>query len=142
MVSTIKTAAKQRVTVTDASQVAAEINRLDNSPPPAADFTQSATGDVTQTIESAGELDTLLPDAEVHPAKAAKKTVKKASGKTDKIISVETPHGTIDWDMSVHWKTRAKTIVSKYGSNPEVLDSILGVETKGVVNQVQGTLDN
>jgi len=142
VVSTIKTAAKQRVTVTDASQVAAEINRLDNTPPPGADFTQSATGDVTQTIESAGELDTLLPEAEVHTPKKTTKTTKKASGKTDKVISVDTPHGTIDWDMSVHWKTRTKIILSKYASNPEVLNSILGIETKGVVNQVQGSLDN
>ena len=138
-VGTIKTAAKQTTTITDGSQISAEINRLDNTPPPSADFTKSATGDVTQTIESAGTLDTLLPEAEVH--NVTTKTAKKTTKTSGKVVTVTTPNGDIDWDMSVHWKTRAKTIIAKYGTTPDVLKSILGVETKGVIKQVQSSLE-
>ena len=95
--------------------------------------------DRTQTIESAGTLDTLLPEAEVH--NVTTKTAKKTTKTSGKVVTVTTPNGDIDWDMSVHWKTRAKTIIAKYGTTPDVLKSILGVETKGVIKQVQSSLE-
>lgn len=46
------------------------------------------------------------------------------------------PNGEI-WDMSPHWRTRAKIALEKYSDEPDVLDAICGLETKGVVAMIR-----
>ena len=37
-----------------------------------------------------------------------------------------------EWDMSAHWRTRAKTAVEEHGDNPLYLNSILAIEADSV----------
>jgi hypothetical protein len=46
----------------------------------------------------------------------------------------------LEWDMSQHWKKRVKEAVTKYASQPSVLDQILEVETDTVVKHIKKQL--
>jgi len=138
-VGKIKTAAKQSTTLTSASQIASEINKLDNTPPPKVELNnpKTATGDVSEPL-TGEDLVELLPDA----AKA-KTTKKKATKKTTKASNekiVKTPIGNITWNLGQHWTKRAKIIVEEYSSNPKVLEALLAVESNGVKQRVERTL--
>jgi len=127
-VGKIKTAAVQTTTVVDSNQAAQEIRRLDNTPPPKVENTKKvATGDVD--VAMTGEsLTEILPDAAVQ-------TIKKSGGVN--VISLETSAGTIAWDTGVHWKTRAKTAVTKYGKDAEAIAAIVKAESPGVQKAIK-----
>ena len=137
-VGTIKTSAKQKTVVSDSSQAAREINRLDNSPPPKADM-RVATGDVEEAI-SGTELPALLPDAATGAVPAKKRTgVPKFN--PARVVTVTVADGNeITWDMNAHWRTRAKKAVAEYGGNKEALDAIIKVESKGVAKEIKAAI--
>jgi len=43
----------------------------------------------------------------------------------------------IDWDLSPHWRKRAKIACERYGNSDQILESILEVEQEGVVNFIR-----
>jgi hypothetical protein len=141
-VGTIKTSAKQKTIVSDSSQTAREISRLDNSPPPKAEV-RVATGDVDEAIT--GEtLSDILPDAVSSGTPAPTKT-KKRTGvpkfNPERVVTVAVSDGKeITWDMNAHWRTRAKKAVAEYGGNKEALDAIIKVESKGVAKEIKAAI--
>jgi len=128
-VGKIKTAAVQNTTVVDANQAAQEIRRLDGTPPPKVENTKKvATGDVE--VAMTGEsLTDILPDA------AVQTPLKKTRGAN--VISLKTSAGMIAWDTGVHWKTRAKTAVQKYGNDAEAITAIVNAESPGVQKAIK-----
>ena len=131
-VGKISTPSRQTTTITDSSQAKRMINKLDNTPPAKVKLNaKTASGDVTET--KVGEtLTEILPNAA---------TSGKPKKKSSKMVSVETPIGNIDWDMSLHWTKRANRIVEDYSSNAKVMEAILKVESKGVQKRVNSTLN-
>ncbi|MBD3260931.1 MAG: hypothetical protein GF334_04515 [Candidatus Altiarchaeales archaeon] len=43
----------------------------------------------------------------------------------------------IDWDLSPHWRKRAKLACERYGSSDQILESIIKVEQEGVGNFIR-----
>jgi hypothetical protein len=62
-----------------------------------------------------------------------------AIGKDDSKIKV-LPGG-IEWDTSKHWSKRAKIAMDLYGNDPETLEAIKAVETKGVVAAIEKAVE-
>ena len=139
-VGTIKTSAKTKTIVSDSSQAAREINRLDNSPPPKVAI---ATGDVDEAMT--GEtLSDILPDA-VSSGTPTPTNTKKRTGvpkfNPERVVTVSVSDGKdITWDMNAHWRTRAKKAVAEYGGNKEALDAIIKVESKGVAKEIKAAI--
>ena len=140
-VGTIKTPASQKMQVTSTTDLTREISKLDNSPPPKADFVKSATGDVTEAM--AGEtLTDILPnaassDAAAKTTKTAKKT-KSRGRKGNEIVKLSTGG---EWDMARHWRTRARDAVRTFGNDPATLTAIKNVEVPSVVKFIDSKLD-
>jgi hypothetical protein len=42
----------------------------------------------------------------------------------------------VDWDMSLHWKVRAKRAVELYSDDLPTLNSIMAVEKRGVQKEI------
>jgi hypothetical protein len=128
-VGTIKTAAVQNTTVVDSNQAAQEIRRLDGTPPPKVESRKKvATGDVEVAMTGESLMD-ILPDA------AVQAPIKKSRGAN--VINLETSAGTIAWDTGAHWKTRAKTAVTKYGKDAEAIAAIVKAESPGVQKAIK-----
>lgn len=51
-------------------------------------------------------------------------------------MSIRTSVG-IDWDLSLHWRKRAKLACERYGRSNEILESIIAVEQEGVANFIR-----
>ena len=116
-VGKIKTSARQRTVITDASQVDREINRLASTPPPKVDMLPI----------SGSELQDIVLDAAVTPIpKKGVIAIKTAS--SDKVVEI----GGIRWDKGVQWRRRAKLAVDKYKDNPKILDAIRSIEAPSV----------
>lgn len=62
-----------------------------------------------------------------------------AIGKDDSKIKV-LPGG-IEWDTSKHWSKRAKIAMDLYGNDPETLEAIKAVETKGVIAAIEKAVE-
>ena len=142
--STIKlsTSSKQKTVISDGSQASAEISKLDNLE---AHVTQTKVASVDvedevslqdaplpveeapavdeQALENAQILQAI--DGEVSPAQGAVPV-----GTDNSKIKVLL--GGIEWDTSKHWSKRAKIALDMYGDQPDVLEAIINVETKGV----------
>jgi hypothetical protein len=113
------------------------VKELDNSPVPVAKI---ASGDVEEAI-SGESLEDLLPDAASsgRPSKGDGEQVKFSSGSTtvgtpDEGVVVSKVGG--DWDMSLHWKVRAKRAIAIYGDNLPKLNEILAIEQRGVQKEI------
>jgi hypothetical protein len=62
-----------------------------------------------------------------------------AIGKDDSKIKV-LPGG-IEWDTSKHWSKRAKIAMDLYGNDPDTLEAIKAVETKGVIAAIEKAVE-
>lgn len=134
-VGKISTPSRQTTTITDSSSVNTMINKLDNTPPAKVKLNaKTASGDVTETMVG-DELTEILPNAETGGITKTKKAKTNS-----KMITVETPVGNINWDMSLHWTKRASMIVEDYSSNTQVMEALLKIESKGVNKRVKATL--
>ena len=152
--STIKlsTSSKQKTVISDGSQASAEISKLDNLE---AHVTQTKVASVDvedevslqdaplpveeapavdeQALENAQILQAI--DGEVSPAQGAVPV-----GTDNSKIKVLL--GGIEWDTSKHWSKRAKIALDMYGDQPDVLEAIINVETKGVRAAIEKELSN
>jgi hypothetical protein len=145
-VSTIKlqTSSKVKTVISDVSQASQEINKLDNLDTQIVTKTASKVEETEEEIdfddlfeeESQLEDAQLLQaiDGEVQPDQGAVTIGKDES----KVIAL--PVG-IDWDMGVHWSKRANIAVEKYSTHPEILNAIIGVESKGVVKAINKAIE-
>lgn len=125
-VATIRTPAKQTTTLTDASQAASAVRRLDNAPPPkaaklATKSKAEATGDVQETLVG-DDLEDILPDA-------ASSGVPKPKVPAD-----------FDWDTTQHWRKRVSLAVTKYADQPAVINHIMELETASVRKHLRTAL--
>jgi len=143
-VGTVKTPAFQKTKVTSASDAAREITKLDNTPPPKASFNKTATGDVD--VATAGEtLTDILPNAATTATAKTKttkttKTTKKSRGrKGNEVVTLSTGN---EWDMTRHWRTRARDAVRSYSDNTRVLNAIKQVEVPSVVKFIDSKLNS
>jgi len=153
--STIKlsTSSRQKTVISDGSQASAEISKLENleahvthiktasvdieddisledAPPPAPEKDSEID---EQALENAQILQAI--EGEVNPTQGAVPV-----GKDNSKIKV-LPNG-IEWDTSKHWSKRAKIAIDMYGDQPDVLESIISVETKGVKAAIEKELGN
>lgn len=142
-VGTIKTPAFQKTQVTSTTDLSREISKLDNTPPPKADFTKTATGDVTEAM--AGDtLTEILPNAassDTQTTKTTTKTTKKAKSrgrKGNEVVKLSTGG---EWDMARHWRTRARDAVRTFANDPATLTAIKNVEVPSVVKFIDSKLD-
>jgi len=142
-VGTIKTPAVQNPVLNSTTDITREINKLDNTPPPKATFTKSATGDVTEATVG-DDLTDILPDAVASTAKATKttKTTKTAKSKSrgrkgNEVVTLRTGES---WDMTRHWRTRARDAVRTYSDNKSTLAAIKSVEVPSVVKFIESKL--
>ena len=142
-VGKIKTPAVQNPVLNSTTDITREINKLDNTPPPKADFTKSATGDVTETTVG-DDLTDILPNAATTKtttkSKTTTKTAKsKARGrKGNEVVTLSTGNS---WDMTRHWRTRARDAVRTYGDNKQVLAAIKTVEVPSVIKFIESKLN-
>lgn len=144
-ISTIKlsTASKQKTVISDGSQASAEITKLDNmtvkvTPTKTASVqveddleigdTQKTSEAEDQALENTQILQAI--DGDVQPSQGA-----VVVGKDESKIKV-LPGG-IEWDTSKHWSKRAKIALDMYGNQPEILNEIIKVESKGVVSAIE-----
>jgi len=129
--------ARKTVLITDSAQAAAEISRLDNSPPPKAKkFATVAEGEDIRSVRPGGatgdvsearygsDLADLLPDAA--------STGIPASGVAGEGFSWDTTKG--------HWMTRVKEAVAKYGTNPVILEKIIELEGPKIGQRIRDSL--
>lgn len=138
----IKTASKQKTVISDGSQASSEISRLENMSREAVASEESAVEDISTEVEEAEvapapasdveEAAQILSavDGDVNPAQGAV-TVGEDTSKVKAL-----PVG-IDWDMAPHWTKRVNTALELYRDHPEILDAIMEVESKGVVNGIK-----
>lgn len=147
-VSTIKlkTASSTKTVISDGAQASSEINKLDNLEASVSKVAREDNSDLIaeldevleseevddQSLENAQILQAI--EGEVQPSQGA-----VAIGKDDSKIKVLA--GGVEWDTSKHWSKRAKIALEMYGSNQEVLDAIMAVETKGVINAIKKGLE-
>ena len=147
----LSTASKQKTVISDGTQASAEISKLDNLTAPVTTKTASTQivevedeinlNDEPQAVEEASVVENdeqdienaqILQaiDGEVQPAQGA-----VVVGKDESKIKV-LPSG-VEWDTSKHWSKRAKIALDMYGDQPEILDQIIGVESKGVISAIE-----
>ena len=139
----LKTAANTTTVISDGSQASAEISKLDNmeanvtktasqveeTTVNADDFFDELQEEVDdQDIENAQILQAI--DGDVQPQQGA-----VAIGKDESKVKL-LPSG-VEWDTSKHWSKRAKIAIDMYGDNPEILNEIISVESKGVASAIQ-----
>lgn len=100
-----------------------------------------ATGDVEEAI-SGDDLEDLLPDAAT-----SGQPEKGIVGEEAKFSAGSTPVGDVgdgevvgavtkDWDMSLHWKVRAKRAIELYGENLPKMNEIMAIEQRGVQKEI------
>lgn len=143
----LKTASKQKTILSEISQVEKEISALEDMEAPISrsDFKVTRVDDDldTTTEDTATSLaeDTFQEDIETLQAvetEAPPATGAIATG-TDNSKVVTLPGG-VEWDMNVHWAKRAKKAVELFSNDPDTLDLIYQIETKGVVASIQKSL--
>lgn len=160
----IKTASKQKTVISDGSQASSEISRLENlsrdavksesTTEASVEKIASEINDQIEEVDGELELIDLLEeeapavdeqaleaaqilsaiDGEVQPTQGAV-TVGKDTSKVKSL-----PVG-IDWDLSPHWAKRASLAVELYRDHPEILEAIMAVESKGVVNSIKKAIE-
>lgn len=69
--------------------------------------------------------------------KAAVKQERQASEEETEIPQYIRTEVGIDWDLSPHWRKRAKLACERFGKSKEILESIIAVEQEGVVNFIR-----
>ena len=167
----IKTASKQKTVISDGSQASSEISRLENlsrdavkseEAPAVEASVEKIASEINDQIEEVVEeeldlSDLLEEEAETAPISSDEQAVEAAQilaavdgevqptqgavtvGKdTSKVKSL--PVG-IDWDMAPHWTKRANLAVELYRDHPEILEAIMAVESKGVVNSIKKAIE-
>lgn len=157
-VSTIKlsTSSKQKTVISDGNQASAEINKLDNLEAPVTktastkpdvdikddvsvklNLVETEEPEMTPLEEQALENKQLLQviDGGVESAQGA-----IALGKDNS--KIKTLPGGIEWDTSKHWSKRAKIALEMYGDQPEVIQEIIKVESKGVIAAIEKGLED
>lgn len=149
----LSTSSKQKTVISDGSQASAEISKLENLE---AHVTQTKIASVDvedeitledapqpveeeaptvdeQALENAQILQAI--DGEVSPAQGAVPVGTDNS-------KIKVLPGGIEWDTSKHWSKRAKIALDMYGDQPDVLEAIINVETKGVRAAIEKELSN
>lgn len=153
-VSTIKlsTSSKQKTVISDGNQASAEISKLDNLEAHVTKTASTPTVDIKDDVsvelkteepqmtpveEQALENKQLLQviDGGVESAQGA-----IALGKDNS--KIKTLPGGIEWDTSKHWSKRAKIALEMYGDQPEVIQEIIKVESKGVIAAIEKGLED
>jgi len=135
---TLKTASKQKTILSDASAIDRELSKLEELEGSRSSFKVSVVEDQnepeTPLVSSFEEDIQTLQAVENPPAP----TGATATGvDQSKIITLK---GGTEWDMNIHWAKRAKKAVELYSNDPETLELIYSVETKGVVASIQKSL--
>lgn len=141
----LKTASKQKTILTDASAIDRELSKLEELEGTRSSFKVTVIEDqnqasslddeeeVQQEINSPNEDLQTLQAMESSPA-----TGVVVTGQDDsKIVTLE---GGIEWNMNIHWAKRAKKAVELYANDPDTLELIYQVETKGVIASIQKAL--
>lgn len=99
----------------------------------------SASGDVQESREAL-DVEDLLPDA-IKGKPKTKTGVINTEGEDNApatVVFVTASNGTkIPWDKANHWRVRVKTLLDKYGNDPDTVKAILAVEDKGVVSEYE-----
>ena len=158
-VSTIKlsTSSKQKTVISDGSQASAEISKLDNLEAPVTEMSKTASQPVVELQDDvSAKLNVAQEEPEMTPTEEQDLENKQilqvidggvesaqgaiALGKDNSKIKV-LPGG-VEWDTSKHWSKRAKIALEMYGDQPEVIQEIIKVESKGVVAAIEKGLDN
>jgi len=143
VVGKLKSAAKaQPIKVgTDDRRVVKEIESRNA---PEIEKVSVATGDVEEAI-SGEELSDLLPDAATSGQPKAgisgeEATFSRGSSTVatpeDGVVVGKVAANAVDWDMSLHWKARAKRAVELYRNDLPTLNSIMAVEKRGVQKEI------
>lgn len=158
-VSTIKlsTSSKQKTVISDGSQASAEISKLDNLEAPVTEINKTASQPVVELQDDvSAKLNVAQEEPEMTPAEEQDLENKQilqvidggvesaqgaiALGKDNSKIKV-LPGG-VEWDTSKHWSKRAKIALEMYGDQPEVIQEIIKVESKGVVAAIEKGLND
>jgi hypothetical protein len=152
----LKTAANTKTVLSDGSQISAEITKLENMEAEVSEKTSSEVTPKVEEVEEVVEVQEAPIEEEVAPA-VDEQAIEDAQllqaidgevqpsqgavvvGKDDSKVKV-LPGG-IEWDTSKHWSKRAKIALEMYGNDPETLEAIKAVETKGVVSAIEKGLE-
>jgi len=152
-VSAIKlsVSSRQKTVISDGNKASAEISKLENleapvtktASAPVVDIKDDVSVELTvepevspaqeQDLENRQILQVL--DGGVEPAQGA-----IALGKDNSKIKV-LPGG-VEWDTSKHWSKRAKIALEMYRDQPDVIQEIIKVESKGVVAAIEKGLND
>lgn len=100
---------------------------------------ESASGDVRESREAL-DVEDLLPDA-IKGKPKTKTGVINTEGEDNAsatLVFVTSSKGTkIPWDKANHWRVRVKTLLDKYGNDPDTVKAILAIEDKGVISEYE-----
>lgn len=136
----LKTASKQKTILTDASAIDRELSKLEELEGTRSSFKVTVIEDQNDATPLEEENNT-TPNEDLQTLQAIESTPATGAVATgtdqSKIVTLE---GGVEWDMNIHWAKRAKKAVELYANDPETLELIYKVETKGVIASIQKSL--
>jgi len=134
----LKTASKgKKMVLNDASSIDAELNKLENMTFQKNKFAVKKDEDAIvlkdEPAFNAKDVELALADSSVEDVK----TVEALDSKpVTGAVEVGAPEGEFVWDKTLHWQGRAKLAVEKYKDQPELLEKVKAVESKGVIDLI------
>ena len=120
------------------------VKEIESRKSPEIEKVSVATGDVEEAI-SGEDLEELLPDAATSGQPKAGISGEEATfssgsstvgGPEDGVVVSKVANSSVDWDMSLHWKARAKKAVELYRDDLPTLNSIMAIEKRGVQKEI------
>jgi hypothetical protein len=100
-------------------------------------FANGATGDV-EFATAGDDLEDILQGA----VSAGRPSPGPVMGSDDHVEALKPRYvpTAIEWDKTVHWRTRVKVALEKYSDDPDALQYILSVEDSAVVKFIEDGL--
>lgn len=131
----LKTASKgKKMVLNDASSIDAEMNKLENMTFQKNKFAVKRDEDaIVMKQEPAKEVELTVVDSTQEDVQTVEALdTKPVTG----AVEVGAPEGEFVWDKTLHWQGRAKLAVEKYKEQPEMLEKVKALESKGVIDLI------
>jgi len=166
----LKTASKQKMVISDGSQITSEMAKLEN-------LSREAIKKPVIVVEDQQEAEVVVEESIIENP-ISEEALSEALNEAVEVVQVEEPSSELNlepivettsamqedlqtlealesnpstgaviigedefaWDKTKHWQHRVKLAVEKYGNNPEALAKIKEIETEGVVKAIDKAL--